>query len=54
MGTFVFVLGIIAIVTIGNIIKTWIEQREKAPEKSEDAEALLSKIDILEEKDPGA
>lgn len=49
-GTFVFILGIIAIVTVGNIIKTWIERRDKAPEKSEEAEVLLSRIDVLEER----
>lgn len=49
-GAFVFVLGVIAIVTIGNIVKTWIEHRGKAPEKSEEAEVLLSRIDVLEER----
>jgi high-affinity nickel permease len=49
-GTFIFVLGIIAIVTVGNIIKTWVEQRGKVPENDGEAEALLSKIDVLEER----
>ena len=49
-GTFVFILGIIAIVTVGNIIKAWIERRDRVPEKSEEAEVLLSRIDVLEER----
>lgn len=49
-GTFVFVLGIIAIVVCGNIIQTWLKQRERQPVIDEEMEETLAKIDLLEER----
>ena len=48
--TFVFVLSIIAIVIAGDVINTWIKQRNKKQENSGDAEEMLAKIDLLEER----
>lgn len=49
-GTFVFVLLIIAIVMASGLIKTWIVHRNAAPGADEEAERMLAKIDLLEER----
>jgi hypothetical protein len=49
-GTFVFVLCIIAIVTCGNIVSTYLKQRDKRPDNNEELEDTLSKVDELEER----
>lgn len=47
---FTFVVAIVAIVTIGNIIKTAMERRDNKAERSGETEELLSKIDVLEDR----
>jgi len=49
-GTFVFVLCIIAIVTCGNIVSTYLKRRDKRPDNNEELEDTLSKVDALEER----
>jgi len=46
----VFVLLIIAMVMCANIIQTYLKQRKKEPEVSEELEETLAKIDLLEER----
>ena len=49
-GTFVFVLCIIAIVTCGNIVSTYLKRRDKRPDNNEELTDTLSKVDALEER----
>ena len=49
-GTFVFVLCIIAIVTCGNIVSTYLKRRDKRPDNNEELEDTLSKVNELEER----
>lgn len=49
-GTLVFVLLITAIVLGSGLIKAWIQQRSKTPEPNGEAEEMLAKIDLLEER----
>lgn len=49
-GTLVFVLLVIAVVTCGNIVQTYLKQRAKPPETDEELEQTLLKIDELEER----
>lgn len=47
---FTFVVCIVAIVTIGNIIKTAMQRRSEAADQNGETGELLSKIDVLEER----
>ncbi len=47
---FSFVLVLIAIVTCGQLAKTYLTQRAKRPEPSEDLEQTIGKIDELEQR----
>lgn len=47
---FTFVVAIVAIVTIGNIIKTAMTRRDAIAERSGETDELLSKIDVLEDR----
>ena len=49
-GTLVFVLCIIAIVTFGKIVTTYLKQRDKRPDNNEELEETLVRIDELEER----
>ena len=49
-GTFVFVLLIIAIVMTARIVETWMKQRNKAAVTGGEADEMLAKIDLLEER----
>jgi hypothetical protein len=48
--TFVFVIIIVAIAMFANIIQTWLKQKNRTPEKNQELEETLSKIDQLEER----
>lgn len=48
--TFVFVIIIVAIAMCANIIQTWLKQKNRTPEKNQELEETLSKIDQLEER----
>ncbi len=48
--TLVFVLLLVGIVMCANIINTYLKQRKKEPESSEELEETLAKIDLLEER----
>jgi len=48
--TFVFVISIVAIVMCANIIQTWLKQKTRTPEKNQELEDTLRKIDFLEER----
>lgn len=47
---FVFVLLIIFIVMAFRTIQSWLEQREQKPAGNEEAEDMLAKIEVLEER----
>ena len=49
-GSLVFVLMLVAIVTFGNIVRTWLIQRKKEPEENPDLDESLARIDQLEER----
>jgi hypothetical protein len=48
--TFVFVIIIVAIAMFANIIQTWLKQKNRTPEKNQELEETLNKIDRLEER----
>jgi hypothetical protein len=48
--TFVFVITIVAMAMFANIIQTWLKQKKRTPEKDQELEETLSKIDRLEER----
>jgi hypothetical protein len=48
--TLVFVIIIVAMAMCANIIQTWLKQKKRAPEKNQELEETLSKIDRLEDR----
>ena len=48
--TLVFVLLLVAIVICGELVKTWMKQRQEDPDEGRDLSETLSKIDQLEER----
>jgi len=48
--TLVFVIIIVAMAMCANIIQTWLKQKKRAPEKDQELEETLGKIDRLEER----
>ena len=48
--TLVFVIIIVAMAMCANIIQTWLKQKRRAPEKNQELEETLGKIDQLEER----
>jgi len=46
----VFVLLVVAIVMTANVLRTYINQRQKRPETNEELEETLAKIELLEER----
>lgn len=48
--TLVFVLLLVGIVMCANICTTYLKQRKKEPENSQELEDTLAKIDMLEER----
>ena len=48
--TLVFVIIIVAMAMCANIIQTWLKQKKRAPEKDQELEETLRKIDRLEER----
>ncbi len=48
--TFVFVISIVAIVMCANIVQTWLKHKTRTPEKNQELEDTLGKIDLLEER----
>jgi len=48
--TLVFVIIIVAMAMCANIIRTWLKQKKRAPEKDQELEETLRKIDRLEER----
>jgi len=46
----VFVLLVVAIVMTANVLRTYINQRQKRPEANEELEETLAKIELLEER----
>lgn len=48
--TLVFVLLLVAIVICGELVKTWMKQRQEDPDERRDLNETLSKIDHLEER----
>jgi hypothetical protein len=48
--TFVFVITIVAMAMCANIIQTWLKQKKRAPEKDQELEETLGKIDRLEDR----
>lgn len=49
-GTFAFVLSILVICFIYSIINNWIKHRKQIPEKDEELEQTLEKVDRLEDR----
>lgn len=48
--TLIFVLLLVGIVMCGNVCNTYLKQRNKDPEDSDELSEMLDKIDILEER----
>jgi len=48
--TLVFVLLIVAMVMCANVVQTYLKQRKKEPESSEELEETIVKIEVLEER----
>jgi hypothetical protein len=48
--TFVFVIIIVAMAMCANVIQTWLKQKKRTPENSQELEDTLGKIDRLEER----
>lgn len=46
----IFVLILVSIVMVTGLIRTWIQQRDREPEKNTELEETLVKIDQLEER----
>ena len=46
----VFVLLLVGIVMTANVVSTYLKQRKKEPENSQELEETLAKIDVLEER----
>ena len=46
----VFVLLLVGIVMCANVCNTYLKQRRQEPDNSDELEATLSKIDMLEER----
>ena len=46
----IFVLMLVSIVLVANIIQTWLKQKKRQPEQTEELEDTLAKIDVLEER----
>lgn len=49
-GTYLFVLSIIAIVFGSGLIKAWMSKRDDLSASAEETDAMLGKIDMLEER----
>jgi membrane protein implicated in regulation of membrane protease activity len=49
-GTLVFVLLLVSMVLFANIVQTYLKQKKRAPERNEELEDTLAKIDRLEER----
>jgi membrane protein implicated in regulation of membrane protease activity len=48
--TLVFVLLVVAIVMTANVLRTYIDRRQRQPETNEELEETLAKIELLEER----
>ena len=48
--TLIFVLLLVGMVMCANIVTTYLKQRKKEPEDSQELEETLAKIDMLEER----
>ena len=48
--TLVFVIIIVAMAMCANVIQTWLKQKKRTPENSQELEDTLGKIDRLEER----
>jgi membrane protein implicated in regulation of membrane protease activity len=48
--TLVFVLLVVAIVMTANVLRTYIDRRQRQPETNEELEETLTKIELLEER----
>jgi membrane protein implicated in regulation of membrane protease activity len=46
----VFVLLVVAIVMTANVLRTYINRRQRQPETNEELEETLAKIEMLEER----
>lgn len=46
----VFVLLVVAIVMTANVLRTYIDRRQRQPETNEELEETLTKIELLEER----
>ncbi len=46
----VFVLLVVAIVMTANVLRTYINRRQRQPETNEELEETLAKIELLEER----
>lgn len=49
-GSLIFVLMLVSIVMVSQIIKTWIEQRDKPPKGQEELDNTLARMEQLEER----
>lgn len=49
-GSLIFVLMLVSIVMVSQIIKTWLEQRDKPPKGQEELDNTLEKMEQLEER----
>jgi len=46
----IFVLLLVAIVMVARIVEAWIKEKKTKPERPDELEDTLSKIDVLEER----
>jgi membrane protein implicated in regulation of membrane protease activity len=49
-GSLVFVLLLVTIVMVSQIVRTWLQQRDKTPKGQEELEDTLRKMEQLEER----
>lgn len=49
-GSLIFLLMLVSIVMVSQIIKTWIEQRDKPPKGQEELDNTLARMEQLEER----
>ena len=45
-----FILALVTIVTVGELVKTWMKRRDTVPEEFAELDETLARIDQLEER----
>jgi hypothetical protein len=49
-GSLIFVLLLVSVVMSARVFETWLKQRKAGPNRAQELEETLSKIDVLEER----